>query len=68
MQFRPVPPLEGLKNFAKLWARPDDLALMGKIYAGLRGIDAGLAQKTIADFDRKTRAAAAFKKRLKGKQ
>ncbi|MHC3994863.1 lipopolysaccharide kinase InaA family protein [Thiomicrolovo sp. ZZH C-3] len=68
MQFRPIGPLEGLKNFSKLWAQPDDLALMGRVYAELRGIDEALAVKAIAAFDRKTKAVVNFKKRLKGKK
>ena len=68
MQFRPIGPLEGLKNFSKLWAQPGDLALMGRVYAERRGIDEALALKAIAAFDRKTKAVVNFKKRLKGKK
>ena len=68
MQFRPISALEGLKNFSKLWARPEDRVLMGKEYARLSGMDEPLALKAIDTFARKTEAAVTFKKKLKGKK
>lgn len=68
MQFRPISSLEGLKNFSKLWAQPEDRALMGREYAKLSGMDEPLALKAIDAFARKTEAAVNFKKMLKGKK
>ena len=68
MQFRPIGPFEGIKNFSKLWAKPQDRAFMGGEYARLSGMDEELALKAIDAFARKTEALVAFKKRLKGRK
>ena len=68
MKFRPVSPQEGLQNFSKLWASPEDLTLLGKAYAGLSGMDEAKALKIIRTAARKTEAAVTLKKRLKGKK
>jgi serine/threonine protein kinase len=68
MQFRSISALEGIKNFSKLWAQPEERALIGREYAKLSGMDEALALKAIDAFARKTEAAVNFKKKLKGRK
>lgn len=65
MNFKTICPLEGCKNFNKLWARDEDIEIMGHEYARLSGLDEAT---TIAEMKRHNDAnkrVKNFKKRLK---
>lgn len=65
MIFKPITPLEGCENFNKLWARDEDIEIMGREYARLSGLDEAT---TIAEMKRHNDANKRiknFKKRLK---
>ncbi len=68
MQFKHVSPEEGLKNFAKFWARDEDLERLARRYAAASGFDperaVAIARQSAAALQAKTR----FKQRLKGKR
>ena len=42
MEFRTITPIQGCENFNKLWANDAQLAIMGKEYARLSGVDESL--------------------------
>lgn len=65
MEFREITPLKGCENFNKLWASDEELAIMGREYARLSGLDDTL---TIAEMQRHNDAnkrTKNFKKKLK---
>ncbi|UFS62207.1 hypothetical protein LOH54_11210 [Sulfurimonas sp. HSL-3221] len=68
MQFRPIPPAEGMRNFGKLWAKAPERTLIAREYARLSGMDEAAALQAIETCARKTEAAVALKKRLRGKK
>lgn len=66
MEFREISPLQGCKNFNKLWASDNELEIMGREYARLSGFNVAV---TIAEMKRHNDAnkrVKNFKKRLKG--
>ncbi len=65
MAFRPITPLEGCKNFNKLWARDSDIEIMAREYARLSGLDEDIAIAEMKRHNNANKRVKNFKKRLK---
>ena len=66
MEFKEIPPQEGLKNFNKFWAKFDeDLPLIAKEYAKLTNFDETKAIKIILDEAKKLENSVNLKKKIK---
>lgn len=66
MDFRDsITPLEGCENFNKLWASDEDLAVMGREYARLSGLDEETVVSEMRRHNNANKRAKNFKKRLK---
>lgn len=68
MKFGTISKENGFKNFNKLWANVDDMAIMAKAYARAAGYDPVEAVKKMVMYDAQNKRIKNFKKRLKGKQ
>jgi len=67
MEFKTIPPQEGLKNFNKFWAKFDeDLPIIAKEYAKLSGFNEDEAVKIVLDEQKKLQDKVNLKKKLKG--
>ena len=67
MEFKTIPPKEGLKNFNKFWAKFDeDLPIIAKEYARLADFDENEAIKIVLDEQKKLQEKVNLKKKLKG--
>ncbi len=67
MVFKEFSPEEGLTNFAKFWAKPEDLERMAKVYAELAGVDPEKAVKIAAGAATALQHKTELKRRLKGR-
>ncbi len=68
MEFKKIPPDEGLKNFNKFWAKFDtDLPLIAKEYARLAGFDEEEAVKIVLEEAKKLEDKVNLKRKLKGR-
>ncbi len=67
MRFETVGVEQGCSNFAKLWAREEDLERMASRYAGLCGADVASVGQWMRDAAQQVVRTKQFKKRLKGK-
>lgn len=65
MEFRSVTPMEGCENFNKLWARDEDIEIMGREYARLSGLDETIAIDEMKRHNDANKRIKNFKKRLK---
>lgn len=65
MEFRAISPLEGCKNFNKLWASDKELEIMGREYARLSGLDEALTITEMTRHNDENKRTKNFKKRLK---
>ena len=65
MIFKPITPLEGCENFNKLWARDEDIEIMGREYARLSGLDETVAITEMKRHNDANKRVKNFKKRLK---
>lgn len=65
MEFREITPLEGCENFNKLWAFDDELAIMGREYARLSGLEESLTIREMKRHNDANKRTKNFKKRLK---
>jgi hypothetical protein len=69
MEFKEIPPQEGLKNFNKFWAKFDkDLPLIAKEYAKLANFDETKAVEIVLDEAKKLEDMVNMKRKLKGKK
>jgi len=66
MEFREICPLEGCKNFNKLWASDEELEIMGREYARLSGLEETVAINEMKRHNNANKQTKNFKKRLKG--
>jgi len=68
MEFKTIPPQDGLKNFNKFWAKFDtDLPIIAKEYARLSDFDENEAVKIVLDEAKKLQDTVNLKRKLKGK-
>ena len=68
MEFKEIPPSEGLKNFNKFWAKFDeDLPLIAKTYAKLADFDEEKAVQIVLEEAKKLEEKVNLKRKLKGK-
>jgi serine/threonine protein kinase len=65
MEFRDITPIQGCENFNKLWASDDELAIMGREYARLSGLDENLAIAEMQRHNDANKRTKNFKKKLK---
>lgn len=65
MEFRSITPLEGCENFNKLWARDEDIEIMGREYGRLSGLDERIAIREMKIHNDANKRIKNFKKRLK---
>lgn len=65
MAFREITPFEGCENFNKLWARDEDIEIMGREYARLSGLDESAAIREMKRHNDANKRVKNFKKRLK---
>ena len=65
MEFRTITPIQGCENFNKLWANDAQLAIMGKEYARLSGVDESLVISKMQRHNDANKRVKNFKKRLK---
>lgn len=65
MEFRPITPIEGCKNFNKLWASDEEIDIMGREYARLSGLDEALAIAEMKRHNDANKQIKNFKKKLK---
>lgn len=68
MRFRKLSIVDRLKNFAKLWARDEDMQIIIQEYAKLININENDATVVAIKFSQKHKNKKNFKKRLKGKK
>ncbi len=68
MQFKPLTIEERLKNFAKLWAKDEDLKLIIKAYVQLIQKDENDCIEKALYYSQKHKDKKNFKKRLKGEK
>lgn len=68
MVFRHLSQNERLENFAKLWAKDEDLGSIVTLYAERLGMDVNEALEIALKASQKHKDAKNFKKRLKGKK
>jgi serine/threonine protein kinase len=68
MEFKNIPPKEGLKNFNKFWAKFDeDLPIIAKEYAKLSNFNEDEAIKIVLDEAKKLEDKVNLKRKLKGR-
>jgi serine/threonine protein kinase len=68
MEFKNIPPQEGLKNFNKFWAKFDeDLPIIAKEYAKLSNFNEDEAIKIVLDEAKKLEDKVNLKRKLKGR-
>ncbi len=68
MEFKKIPPDEGLKNFNKFWAKFDtDLPLIAKEYAKLAGFNEEEAVRIVLEEAKKLEDKVNLKRKLKGR-
>ncbi len=68
MEFKKIPPDEGLKNFNKFWAKFDtDLPLIAKEYARLAGFNEEEAVRIVLEEAKKLEDKVNLKRKLKGR-
>ncbi len=68
MEFKKIPPEEGLKNFNKFWAKFDtDLPLIAKEYAKLASFDEEEAVRIVLEEAKKLEDKVNLKRKLKGR-
>jgi hypothetical protein len=65
MEFREITPLNGCENFNKLWASDEELAIMGREYARLSGLDEMVTITEMQRYNNANKRVKNFKKRLK---
>lgn len=65
MAFREITPFEGCENFNKLWARDEDIEIMGREYARLSGLDETVAISEMKRHNNANKRVKNLKKRLK---
>lgn len=65
MEFKPISSLQGCENFNKLWARDEDIAIMGREYARLSGLDETAAIAEMKRHNDANKRIKNFKKRIK---
>lgn len=65
MEFREITPFEGCENFNKLWARDEDIEIMGREYARLSGLDEAIAIEEMKRHNDANKRVKNFKKKLK---
>lgn len=65
MEFREICPLDGCENFNKLWASDEELAIMGREYARLSGLDETIAIAEMQRHNDENKRTKNFKKQLK---
>jgi hypothetical protein len=65
MEFRPITPTQGCENFNKLWASDDELAIMGREYARLWGVEEAFIIAQMQRHNSANKRVKNFKKRLK---
>lgn len=65
MDFRSITPLEGCKNFNKLWASDDEIEIMGREYARLSGFNVAVTIAEMKKHNDANKSIKNFKKRLK---
>lgn len=65
MEFRPITPIEGCKNFNKLWASDEEIDMMGGEYARLSGLDEALAIAEMKRHNDANKRVKNFKKKIK---
>jgi len=68
MQFKPLDLKTRLKNFSKLWAKDEDLAIIIKEYATLIKADEESCLKIAVKYSKQHKKRKNFKKTLKGKK
>lgn len=66
MEFKTIEGYEGLKNFAKFWAKEEDLTLLAKTYAHLAGLDEQQSIDTAMQAAQNLQAKTNLKRKLKG--
>ncbi len=66
MEFHPLSLDERLKNFSKLWALDEEVAVMATEYAKISGENENYCVKTAQNFNTKHKNKINMKKRLKG--
>jgi len=65
MEFRPITPIQGCENFNKLWASDEELAIMGKEYARLWGVEEAFIVLKMQWHNNANKRVKNFKKRFK---
>ena len=65
MEFKEITPIEGCENFNKLWARDEDIEIMGREYARLSGLDEAVTISEMKRHNDANKRVKNFKKRLK---
>lgn len=65
MEFRPISALEGCENFNKLWARDDEIEIMGREYARLSGFNVAVTIAEMKKHNDANKRIKNFKKKLK---
>ncbi len=66
MEFRDIGEYEGLENFAKFWAKEEDLKLLATSYAEVASLDVDKAIQRASDAAKKLQAKTELKRKLKG--
>ncbi len=66
MEFRELSLDERLKNFNKLWAKDDEIAIMSEEYAIISNEDKDYCVQTATAYNTKHKNKINMKKRLKG--
>ncbi len=67
MEFKKIEGYEGLENFAKFWAKEEDLKLLASEYASLASLDESRAIEVALASAQKLQAKTNLKRKLKGK-
>jgi hypothetical protein len=67
MEFKKIESYEGLKNFAKFWAKEKDLRLLASTYASLASLDENRAIDVALKSAKKLQDKTNLKRKLKGK-
>ena len=65
MEVNTSSPLQGCENYNKLWARDEDIAIMGREYARLSGPDETAAIAEMNRHNDANKRIKNFKKRIK---
>ncbi|MEA1918202.1 MAG: lipopolysaccharide kinase InaA family protein [Campylobacterota bacterium] len=66
MEFKTIESYEGLNNFAKFWAKEEDLMFLAQTYAVLAGLDEDKAVNIALNAAQKLQAKTNLKRKLKG--